>query len=282
VQDPEVDVVYVGTIHTQHLGHVKLALEAGKHVVCEKPLGINESQVKEMIDLARAKKCFLMEGMWTRFFPAIRRCKQALANGEVGSPKSLQADFGFVGPPEAQRLWDPSQAGGAMLDIGCYLVQAAIMIFGSTVPEQIACTGQLSETGVDTEGVLALTWRGKGSASLIATLLANTPEESTIVCSKGYVKIHGPPHCPTDLVLAKEEGRGKFSEEKLSFELPNAPDGWSLNFPNSEGFIYQVQAVEDCLAKGLTECPEYTLDESLALVKIMDKYREQVGVVYPL
>merc|ERR1719210_1114664 len=98
-----------------HAPLVKLALEAGKHVVCEKPLGINEAEVKEMVELARVKKRFLMEAMWTRFFPAIRKVREVLASGTIGIPRCVQADFAFVGPSDAKhRLWDAEQAGGAM------------------------------------------------------------------------------------------------------------------------------------------------------------------------
>lgn len=280
-QDAEVDIVYVGTIHTFHLPHTKLALEAGKHVVCEKPLGINEAQVQELVSLAREKKRFLMEAMWTRFFPATRRVRQALASQEVGLPKIVQCDFGFCAPLDpSSRLWDPEQAGGGMLDVGCYVVQAATMVFGPTVPDKVACTGELSDRGVDSDGCLSLTWTGKGSASLLFSLTTNTPEELLIMCTQGFIRVSGPAHCPTKIVLAKQEGRGNFAEEVLTFELPACPSHMQANFPNSEGFLYQVKAVEECIDAGHLECPEFTLDESLAVVKIMDAYRKQVGVMY--
>jgi len=281
VQDADVDVVYVGTVHTMHFDHVKLALEAGKHVVCEKPLGVNETQVRELVNLAQTKKLFLMEAMWSRFFPAVRKARELLSAGELGVPKAMQGDFGFVADPSTMRYWDPAQAGGAMLDIGIYLVQAATMVFGATVPEQIACTGLLSESGVDAEGSLALSWKGKGSASLLQTLNANTPEECLVICSNGYLRLCSPAHCPTRLVVARGEGRGKFVEETFEFELPTCPDGHKANFPHSEGMLYEVQAVEKCLSEGQLECAEYTLAESLVVVKVMDTYRKQVGVVYP-
>jgi dihydrodiol dehydrogenase / D-xylose 1-dehydrogenase (NADP) len=192
----------------------------------------------------------------------------------------VQGDFGFVCPPEVKRMWDIEMAGGAMLDIGIYLVQAATMVFGPTVPEQVKCTGQLADTGVDSEDCVALTWNGKGSANLMATVSANTPEELLIVCSKGYLRLKSPAHCPSQVIIAREEGRGKFAEEVFECPLPPCPPQLKANYPNSEGMFYQVQAVEECLAKGLLECPEMTLDDTLAIVKIMDQCRKQVGVVY--
>lgn len=283
VQDPDVDVVYVGTIHTMHVSHARLALEAGKHVVCEKPMGINEAQVRELVELARERKLFLMEAMWTRFFPAVRKAREVLASGVIGIPKAVQGDFGFIcdPPPAKSRMWDPAQGGGAILDIGIYLVQATTMVFGPTLPDQIACTGTLSESGVDVDGSLSLSWKSKGTASLLTTLTANTPEDLTVICSKGHLRFCGSAHCPTRLVVAKEKGRGIFEQENFDFELPLCPKGFTVNFPHSEGMQYQVQTVEKCLLAGQLECPEYTLDESLVVVQVMDAYRRQVGLVFP-
>jgi len=279
---PGVDVVYVATVHTSHASLVKLALEAGKHVVCEKPMTVNEPEMRELVDLARSKGLFLMEAMWTRFFPAIRKAREVLASGEIGEAKYVQGDFGFEAPTEeSSRLWDPKQAGGGMLEIGCYVVQAATMVFGGTVPDTIACSGQLSSTGCDEDGLLSLTWAGKGGASLMFTLKANTPEHVTIIGSKGNIEIRSPAHCPTKIIVNRMKGRGLFEPEEFTFELPKCSEGHSMNFPNSEGFLYQVQAVEKCLGDGLKECPDITLDESMAIVRIMDTFRKQIGVVYP-
>jgi len=154
-------------------------------------------------------------------------------------------------------------------------------VFGQTLPDQIACTGILSDSGVDAEGCFSLSWKGKGSASFLATLRANTPEELTVICEKGNVRFHGPAHCPTQIVVTKVAGRGESQEEVFTFPLPQCPAGCKRNFPNSEGMLYQVQEVEKCLQGGLLECPEYTLDESLVVSQIMDVYRKQVGVKYP-
>jgi len=281
VQDPNVDVVYVGTVNTQHLCHSKLALGTGKHVVCEKPIGVNEAQVRELVDLARKNGVFLMEAMWSRFFPAIRKAREVLTSGELGAPKLIQADFGCVADPTNPRFWHPLMAGGAMLDIGIYLVQLTTMVFGPTMPDQMASTARLSDTGVDIEGSVSMVYKDRGMASLVTTLAANTPEQSLVICEKGHVRIFGPAHCPTQILVAFEEGRGKFREETHTFDLPACPEGFSMNYTNSEGLMYQVQEVEKCLQDGLLESPKYSHEESLVIVRIMDAYRKQVGVRYP-
>lgn len=286
VIDPNVDVVYVGTIHTLHLPHTKMALLAGKPVICEKPLAVNQREAEEMIDLARSKGLFLMEAMWTRFFPIYRKLREILEGGkDIGIPRCVQADFGFVVDltDPNHRLLDPSLAGGAMLDIGIYLVQLATMIFGNVEPE-MKCTAILSNENVDQEGSLSLTWKDKGSASLLFTLRATTPENTVIMGDQGFLRIHGPAHSPTRMTVSKKapgSERGKFVEEEFNFPLPKLKAGLSVNYPASEGMLYQVLAAEKCIQEGQLECSEYTLDESLAVMKIMDSYRQQVGVIYP-
>ena len=260
VIDPNVDVVYVGTIHTLHLPHTKMALEAGKPVICEKPLAVNQREAQEMIDLARSKGLFLMEAMWTRFFPIFRKLREILERKEgdsIGIPRCVQADFGFLGPADPNhRLWDPSLAGGAMLDIGIYLVQLATMIFGNVEPDEMKCTAILTNENVDQEGSLSLTWKDKGSASLLFTLRATTPENTVIMGDQGFLRIHGPAHSPTRMTLSKVSNgeRGKFLEENFNFPLPKLKAGLSVNYPDSEGMLYQVLAAEKCIQEGQLEC----------------------------
>ncbi len=260
VIDPNVDVVYVGTIHTLHLPHTKMALEAGKPVICEKPLAVNQREAQEMIDLARSKGLFLMEAMWTRFFPIFRKLREILERKEdsIGIPRCVQAEFGFLGPTDPNhRLWDPALAGGAMLDIGIYLVQLATMIFGNVEPDEMKCTAILTNENVDQEGSLSLLWKDKGSASLLFTLRATAPENTVIMGDQGFLRIHGPAHSPTRMTLSKvrKNGeRGKFLEENFNFPLPKLKAGLSVNYPDSEGMLYQVLAAEKCIQEGQLEC----------------------------
>ncbi|CAE7654073.1 Dhdh [Symbiodinium sp. CCMP2456] len=282
VADPTVDVVYIGTIHTMHRPHALMALAAGKHVVCEKPLAVNEAEAKEIIDTARAKGLFLMEAMWTRFFPLTRKVREIVAGGSLGKPRCLQADFGFVGPSDAKhRLWDPNQAGGGMLDIGIYLVQLATMIFGMATAD-VKGTAVLTEQGVDAEGSLSICWKDSGTASLMYTLRAVTPERACIMFDGGYLTIEGPAHTPTSVTVSRSDGaRGKVEPETYTVPLPSLPNGLTVNYPSSEGMVYEVEAVEACLKAGQLECQEYPLDESLTVLRIMDAFRQQVGVSYP-
>ena len=169
----------------------------------------------------RSKGLFLMEALWTRFFPIVRKLRELLKGGTLGVPRCLQADFGFVGPTDpSHRLLDPAQAGGAMLDIDIYVVQLATMTFGTSIPE-IKSSAILTPQGVDAEGALTLTWKDTASASLLFTIRACTPENSVIMCDKGYVRIHGQAHCPERMTVSRAStDRGKFVNEEFSFPLP--------------------------------------------------------------
>ena len=196
--------------------------------------------------------------MWTRFFPIIRKVREIVKARSLGLPRCIQAEFGFVGPSDpSHRLMDPALAGGAMLDIGIYLVQLATMTFGSRMPSQMSSTAILTPSGVDQEGALSLSWKNSGSASLLFTLRATTPENSVIMFEKGFLRIHGPAHSPERMTLYKAAGeRGKFEEEEFNFPLPKLEEGLTVNYPSSEGLMYQVQAAEKCIQEGRLECPE--------------------------
>ena len=247
VIDPNVDVVYVGTIHTLHLPHTKMALLAGKPVICEKPLAVNQREAEEMIDLARSKGLFLMEAMWTRFFPIYRKLREILEGGkDIGIPRCVQADFGFVMDltDPNHRLLDPALAGGAMLDIGIYLVQLATMIFGNVEPE-MKCTAILSNENVDQEGSLSLTWKDKGSASLLFTLRATTPENTVIMGDQGFLRIHGPAHSPTRMTVSKK-GKKRLGVNVVSLWRKSSTfhcQSWRL------AFLWIIQHPKGCSIK---------------------------------
>merc|ERR1712013_318808 len=157
------------------------------------------------------------------------------------------------------------------------MVLAGTWIFGTTMPEHIAITGRKAASGVDLDGSMALTWEGKGSCSFLYTLTANTPEVTTVLCEKGMIKLH-PGHTPTKISIGREVSRGVYDEEVLEFALPDAPEGVSAKRPIYLGLLYEVQAVEECLSKGLSECPELPLDESLVIAKVLEGCRHKLGV----
>jgi len=280
LKDAKVTVVYIGVIHPMHSEWTLKAIAAGKHVVVEKPMTLNADTSRKLVQAARDANVFLMEAMWTRFFPLVRKAKEVLQSGRLGAVRAVNADFRFrMEEDPSHRLFALEQGGGAVLDIGCYTTQVATMVFGATLPDSVACSGTLGATGVDIEGGMALTWKGQGTATLSFGIQSVAPEETVIACEKGYIRLCAPAHCPTRMEVAEADARGFTPAEIFEVALPEVPG--KVNFPNSEGMLYQVQHVEECLGKGLLESPEYPLDETLVLAAISDQFLAAVGVVHP-
>ncbi|XP_074075850.1 trans-1,2-dihydrobenzene-1,2-diol dehydrogenase isoform X2 [Macrotis lagotis] len=144
MRDPDVDVVYVGAQHPQHSRAVLQSLAAGKPVLCEKPLGVTAAEVREMVAAARARGLFLMEALWTRFFPAVRALRELLSWGDLGELRLVRADFGQA-LEGAARVTDWAQAGGGLLDLGIYCVQFISLVAGGRRPERVRAVGRLHE-----------------------------------------------------------------------------------------------------------------------------------------
>ena len=207
------DIVYVNVIHPVHKANTILALENGKHVLCEKPLAMNAKEVEEMIKVAKDKNLMLMEAVWTRFFPAIDKVtrykktftnttqvRQLLNENAIGKVHFAHATFGFKhsGQP---RLVDRDLGGGALLDVGIYVLSFASMIFGGKYPTSIDVSGSLLPSQVDGQSHITLKYPDNQVASLYCSILEETPREAVVIGTNGYIKIHAPFWCPTKISL---------------------------------------------------------------------------------
>lgn len=262
--DPGVDAVYIATPHPQHLAAARACLEAGKAVLCEKPITVNAGQLEELIAVARARRAFLMEAMWTRFLPAMARVRGWLAEGAIGEPRLVTADFGFrCGWDPSSRLLDPATAGGGLLDVGVYVLAFAGMVFGPQ-PERVAGFAHIGETGVDEQAALILGWSGGRLASLTCGVRTGTPQCARIDGTDGSISVPDFWRA-TRAVLKGAGGRGE------TFEQPH----------RGNGYEYQAMEVARCLGAGLPESPVMPLAESLAIQRSMDELRRQWRLTYP-
>ncbi|KAG3118750.1 hypothetical protein PI124_g8634 [Phytophthora idaei] len=168
--DSEVDVVYIGTLHPWHCEHATLALNYGKHVLVEKPMAMNAKQSASLIALAREKKLFLMEGMWTRFFPSIRFVRKLLHDNEIGEVCHVHAEIGYPFPKGEARLWKNELGGGGLLDIDIYPLAFATMVFG-TEPEKVTSAGTLNDGGVDVHNSVTLRYSDNRIATIEYSML---------------------------------------------------------------------------------------------------------------
>ncbi len=295
-QDPEVDVVYIGTPHTFHKENTLLCLEAGKAVLCEKPFAINVREAEEMIRVARARGLFLMEAMWTRFLPAFAKLRALLDAGAIGEVRMLTADFGFRAPFDPQsRLFNPTLGGGALLDIGIYPVALAAAIFGP--PEQIVSQAYLGETGVDEQNAIVLSYAGGRQALLASSFRVTLPTEAQVIGTRGRIHIHSPMFRPEQLTLYPEgpwppplsrlPARLKRLGRTLRLDrwwarLRKGPSRtWYLPLEGN-GYNYEAAEVMRCLRAGALESPIMPLDETLQIMRTLDAIRAQWGLVYPM
>lgn len=276
--DPDVDIVYVGTLHPSHFEHTKLALERGKHVLVEKPMAMNAKQATEMIALARKKNLFLMEGMWTAFFPAIRFVRQLLEEKEIGDIHHVHAGKGFAFARDNQRLWKKELGGGGMMDTGVYLLAMVAMVLGVN-PEKVTAVGKLDGEGIDVFNAVTLEYEGDRFATVEYSMLVEMAETVTITGSKGRIFIHPPFHTATDVTVTKYLDSGE-QTEKFSFPLPVVGSDASFNYRRSEGFLYEAQAVVKAIRTESLECSEHPLEKTLGVLKIMDGIRSQLGLQY--
>jgi predicted dehydrogenase len=196
--DPDVDVVYVATPHSRHEADTISFVEAGKHVLCEKPFALNARQARRMADAARAQGVFLMEAMWSRFLPAYRTLADVLEDGRIGEPLLVEADFGFRLPvmPE-HRLFDPLLGGGALLDLGIYPIQLCSLVLGP--PDRIAADGVVGETGVD-EQVAAVLHHSGGTLGVVkAAIRVSMACAARISGSDGWIDLPPFMHSPDSI-----------------------------------------------------------------------------------
>jgi predicted dehydrogenase len=263
--DPDVDVIYVSSPHSAHMENSLLCINAGKAVLCEKPFTINARQAEAVISAARTHGVFLMEAMWPRFLPAMVRVRELLAEQAIGEVRMLASDCGFRTSFDPQhRLFNPELGGGALLDVGVYPISLSSMIFGE--PERITSLASLGATGVDEQSAMILGYSAGQLAILSTAIRTSTPNEAHIMGSDGTIRIHSSAVKATTLTVSRS---GKQPE---TIELPL--DG--------NGYNYQAAAVADALRAGKRECDIMPLDETLSIMRTMDRIREQWQLTYPM
>ncbi len=262
--DPDVHAIYIATPHPLHKDAALLCLEHGKAVLCEKPFTVNAKEAEEVIASARAKDLFVMEAMWSRFFPAMGHVRKLLADGAIGEPLMLQADFGFrAGVDPNSRLFSPAMAGGGLLDVGVYVVSLSSMIFGT--PSQIAGVANLGETGVDELAAISLLHPGGQVSALTTGIRVNTPQDAVILGSEGSIKLHAPWWKLTKITV---NAGGKSEEIDLPYE--------------GQGMNYEAAEVGNCLRAGKNESDILPWAETLSVMKMLDTLRGQWGLKYPM
>ncbi|MET9232283.1 Gfo/Idh/MocA family oxidoreductase [Lentzea sp. NPDC003310] len=255
--DTDVEIVYVATPHGQHHEVVLAALDAGKHVLCEKAFALTVAQAEEMIARAEARgKQFLMEAMWTRVNPLIRKVVDAVEAGEIGEVRTITADFGFRHAFDANhRLWAKEAGGGSILDLGVYPISLAHRILG--MPTHIAAHGGLAPSEVDSDASVLLGYENGAQALLSCSLVADLGCAAEIVGTEGRIEVVDPAYNPTKVIINGVE-----------------------HTTDDMGYRHQIHAVEISVGQGAVQHYDVPWSATLDIMRIMETALEQVGVSY--
>jgi predicted dehydrogenase len=262
--DPEVDAVYVSTPHAAHHAAAALMLDAGKAVLCEKPMTLDAEQAADLACRAAQRRVFLMEGMWTRCLPAVRRMAELIAAGAIGEPRLLTADFGIQAPPDPRnRLWIPDLGGGALLDVGVYLASLARLVLGP--PTAVTASATLTPDGVDATTTFTLSHASGAQAALACSIVTDSPRGAAISGTEGRILF------PRRFYAA------------ASFELWQGETMVKrVHAPYiGHGLAHEAAEVIRCLHSGLTESPLVPLAETVGVLRTLDQVRALIGVNYP-
>ena len=262
--DENVDIVYICTPHTNHAESSLAAIACGKAVLCEKPVAINSRQAKAVIEAAKEKNVFFMEGMWTRFLPAIIKASEWIDEGLIGEVKEVNAAFfGKTKYDKSDRVISFELGGGALLDIGVYNIFLAQWLLGGR-PGEIRSTAVHCENGIDWQSAAVMKFYKGGTASVSCGLEYNS-NHAEIIGTKGMILLPdfvraGTVYAIRDSKIIREYSDSDTTETKYG---------------------YEIKHVTECLEKGLTESPMYPTWMSFDILDTCDRLRADWHQVYP-
>ena len=264
VNDPNVDAVYIATPHNFHLKNTLLCLNAGKPVLCEKPLTVNAGETRILIDAASKNKVFLLEAVWTRYLPIFSEIRKWLDDGAIGDITLLSSTFGFSLPMGKEQRWlNPQLAGGTLLDMGVYPVSTSQWVMGQ-MPASFSARAVLAETGVDILTSVLLKYPNGVISQFNTNFVSDNVNDMYIYGSKGYIRIY-----------ANYWGSSKAT-------LSVAGQDLTVSRPlRASGFEYEIEETMRCVRAGLLQSPGMPHAQTLANMELLDAIRAEIGVRYP-
>ncbi|MGI9821742.1 Gfo/Idh/MocA family protein [Agromyces sp. Marseille-Q5079] len=265
VADPEVDAIYIGTPHPMHAANARLALEAGKHVLVEKPFTLNAAEAREIAELAASKGLLLLEAMWTRYLPHMVRIREIIASGALGEVRSLIADHTQkLSDDPAHRINALELGGGALLDLGIYPVSFAWDLFGE--PTTIQSTATFKSTGADAQIAVVFGYDDGRVATTVSASDLKGPNVASVLGTEARIDIDAVWYTPTSFRVVGHDGT---VIETYESEVVG------------RGMHFQAAAVERLVAAGTLAGDLLTIDETVAIMATLDAIREQIGLRYP-
>ncbi|MGN0772550.1 MAG: Gfo/Idh/MocA family protein [Candidatus Ventricola sp.] len=260
-RDPNVDIVYIGTPHSAHAEGMRLMIENGKPVLCEKSFTANAREAREVLALAREKNVFVMEAFWTKLCPLYREVERVLASGAIGEIRAVTAQYGYTTAREA-RKFDPQMAGGTLLDIGVYAIGFACMMLGYEF-DSVQSNLVMNSAGTDAIDAIILR-KGGAVASLTCAIGTRMPTTGAVYGSKGRIEI---------LEFKNPQSATVYIDGEAPYTLSSP---FEVN-----GFEYEIREAMACVAAGKAHSGIITPEQTIAVMEIMDQVRAQNGLTFP-
>lgn len=261
--DDEVKLIYIATPHSHHYTHMKMCLEAGKHVLCEKSFTVNEKQAAEIFRIAEEKKLLVTEAIWTRYMPSRKIINDLLDEKVVGDVRKMTANLNYP-LLDKERIVKPELAGGALLDVGIYPLNFAYMHFGDKVRE-IRSAAQMTSAGVDGENAMILLYDDGRMAVLNSGIHGKSDSEGVFYGSTGCMVVENI-NDPENIKIYDTD-RNLIREVKIPEQI--------------SGYEYEITETISCIKEGKLECPSMPHKETLKMMRIMDELRAEWGMKYP-
>lgn len=264
VKDPEIDAVYIATPNNMHFENCQLCLEAGKHVLCEKPFTTNVKEAKMLYHMAGEKGLFIMEAFWIRHLPLLRRMQELIREGVIGDVIYARSDFGFTAQgARKDRKFDSSLGGGALLDIGIYNLGFMHMVMGDEKPLSFTSRHHINEYGTDDFSSILLSYPEGKTAAVTTSIGFDMAREGVIYGTAGSIYL-------PDYQMA----------QKLTVK-PNAGGAYDVEMPfDMNGFEYQIREVSRCVKAGMSTSDILKAEDSIAVLELMDEIRASWGMKF--
>ncbi|KAI6210965.1 Trans-1,2-dihydrobenzene-1,2-diol dehydrogenase-like [Aphelenchoides besseyi] len=273
LKDRNVDIVYIGVINNLHCEWTIKALEAGKHVLCEKPFTCNVKEMKKVYDAAKKSGKFVMEAVWTRFFPVWQKTKEIIKSGELGKPVSFNANFGMQ---IAENRFHLDKGQSPLIDIGIYCISSSMFCFNDAKPRDIKVEVEKNEDNVDLWGNMTFRYEGDQHSCLYYNGTIQSAVNATLTLEEGRIEFPLFFWCPEQINVF---GKERYSKPKnYTFELTD--DKSNFNCPQTQGMCYEADHVFEMIHKGATESDVMPLDSSMKLAEVVQEVRAKMGVTY--
>lgn len=261
--DDDVDIVYVATPHTEHHACALAALAAGKHVLVEKPLGVDAAQAREIGEAARDANLFAGEAMWSRFLPKYDVLQQILDSGVLGTVHTVLADHGEHFTTD-HRIYDPALAGGPLLDLGTYVASLSYLVLGA--PTSVVAVGQAANDRINGQVSALLTSASGAHSVLNTTILTDTPNSASICGTDATLVVPGTFYMPGPMQLIHRDGPTLEYSEDRSGHLA--------------GLHFSAVDAARTIANGGIESAVHTVSDAVATLAIVDEIRAQLGITF--